>query len=59
MFVCRYSCVSQIKPHMNQFSSYLGGVWKLYKKDHVYVSVSNHNNLTREKSENFFGGFMV
>ncbi|XP_034156028.2 lymphotoxin-alpha isoform X3 [Pangasianodon hypophthalmus] len=57
----RYSCVDQIRPHekTNQISSYLGGVFKLYKKDKLFVSVSDLNNLIEGQQENFFGGFMI
>ncbi|KAF4075528.1 hypothetical protein AMELA_G00235210 [Ameiurus melas] len=57
----RCSCVEPTKSQEKgiQFSSYMGGVLKLYKTDKVFVSVSNHSNLTGSPSENFFGGFMI
>ncbi|XP_053532210.1 tumor necrosis factor ligand superfamily member 6 [Ictalurus punctatus] len=57
----RCNCVEPTKTQEKgtQFSSYVGGVLKLYKKDEVYVSVSNHSKLTGTPSENFFGGFMI
>ncbi|KAI5623641.1 hypothetical protein C0J50_16827 [Silurus asotus] len=52
----RRSCVDQKK---NQFSSYLGGVFNLYKKEKVFVSVSDYSSLIMDTKQNFFGGFMI
>ncbi|TTE81759.1 Tumor necrosis factor ligand superfamily member 10 [Bagarius yarrelli] len=55
----RRSLVNQMKPHEKiQFSSYLGGVWLLHKKDEVFVAVDTRC-LAEEQGENFFGGFMI
>ncbi|KAI5091258.1 tumor necrosis factor ligand superfamily member 14-like [Silurus meridionalis] len=56
----RRSCVDQKRAHeKNQFSSYLGGVLRLHKKEKVFVSVSDYSSLITETKQNFFGGFMI
>lgn len=55
----RRSTVNQIKPHEKaHFSSYLGGVWLLHKKEEVFVSL-DASCLAEGQGENFFGGFMI
>ncbi|XP_070686469.1 tumor necrosis factor ligand superfamily member 6-like [Pempheris klunzingeri] len=46
--------------HLRHSSSYLGGVFLLYKDDTLSVKVSNTSRILRHKSvENFFGVFVI
>ncbi|XP_027008790.2 tumor necrosis factor ligand superfamily member 6 [Tachysurus fulvidraco] len=55
----RHFSVNQMKTHeKDHFSSYLGGVFSLYKKEAVFVSFDN-GCLLAGTGENFFGGFMI
>ncbi|XP_060716022.1 tumor necrosis factor ligand superfamily member 6 isoform X2 [Tachysurus vachellii] len=55
----RHGSVNQIKTHeKDHFSSYLGGVFSLYKKEAVFVSFDK-SCLSAGSGENFFGGFMI
>ncbi|XP_072513250.1 tumor necrosis factor ligand superfamily member 14 isoform X2 [Salminus brasiliensis] len=58
----RFSCVVGVKQGENQAdvgNSFLGGVFKLYKNDSVYVQVNNSSLVRAGVYDNFFGVFMI